>query len=101
MKGGKTERGKRKGNHEDAPSFFCMASSTGKGRMLTMRMCSKVTLNTNKTFHSFLGRWRVLLQSPKDKLKGVPTFPAAMYPPYTACTPQNPVSLNPVSALES
>ena len=41
MKGGKTERGKRKGNHEDAPSFFCMASSTGKGRMLTKRIVLK------------------------------------------------------------
>jgi hypothetical protein len=41
MKGGKTERGKRKGNHEDTPSFFCMASSTGKGRMLTMRFVLK------------------------------------------------------------
>ncbi len=41
MKGEKTERGKRKGNHEDTPSFFCMASSTGKGRMLTMRFVLK------------------------------------------------------------
>jgi hypothetical protein len=43
MKGGKTERGKRKGNHEGTPSFFCMPcmASSGKGRMLTMRIVLK------------------------------------------------------------
>ena len=81
----KTERGKRKGNLGATRTHrvsFAWLRALGKGECLLCVLCSKVSLNTNKTFHSFL------LQSPPPRPE------RTVFCHFTNILPKNTVFLN-------